>query len=254
MLSRVEGIVLRAMDYGESNRILNVLTKQAGKISMVARGAKKVKSRFASLSQPFTHAEFVIFRSSPQAMGTINSGEIMRSHHRLREELELSAYAAYLAELTNRLVADNEPIPALFDQLAAALDMMEAGKDAAVITQIYEMQMLAVAGFMPELHACVMCGSTANELSALEAEQGGTVCVKCRPQAAHAMDVSPAVLKLLRAYQQLDLRRLGSIKISQGSKDQLQRFIRTYMDIHLHVRWKSRDFLDQLSKLNFDST
>ena len=127
MILRVEGIVIRAVDYGEGNRILHVLTQEAGKISMMARGAKKVKSRFSAISQPFTYGQFVIFRSSSQAMGTINSGELIRSHQRLREDLVLSAYAAYLAELTNRIIEEGEPVPHVFAQLAAAFEAMEEG-------------------------------------------------------------------------------------------------------------------------------
>lgn len=251
MLTRVEGIVIRATDYGEGNSILNVLTKQMGKIAMMARGAKKVRSRFSSLAQPFTHAEFVIFRSSSRAMGTINSGELIQSHQRLREDLFLSAYAAYMAELTNRLLQDGEHVPGLFEQLLAAFQAMEEGKDAAVITHVYEMNMLAIAGFMPQLQLCVLCG-TSDELTALSAEHGGTVCRTCRAKVPQAMEAAPAVLKLLRIFQQLDLRRLGNVQVSEATKISLQSFIRAYMDAHLGVRWKSRDFLDQMSRYGFD--
>src|SRR5690606_9633879 len=136
MLAKVEGIVIRATDYGEGNRILNVLTKQSGKLSMMARGAKKVKSRFSALSQLFTHAEFIIFRSSSQAMGTLNSGELIDSHHKLREDLVLTAYAAYMTEMVNRLIDDGDVVPGLFDQLLAAFQAMVEGKDAAIITHV----------------------------------------------------------------------------------------------------------------------
>lgn len=252
MLAKVEGIVIRATDYGEGNRILTVLTKQSGKMSMMARGAKKPKSRFAALSQPFTCAEFVIFRSSSRAMGTINSGELIHSHHTLREDLMLSAYAAYMAELVNRLTTDGDVIPGLYDQLLAAFRALEEGKDAEILTHVIEMNMLAVAGFMPELYTCVICGSTTHPLGSLSAEQGGAVCIQCKGKVTSAMAVTPAVLKLLRALQQIDLRRLGNIQISGATREKLQQFIRTYMDIHLQVRWKSREFIDQLHRLQFD--
>ncbi len=254
MLIRVEGIVLRAVDYGEGNRILSVLTRQAGKLSMMARGAKKVKSRFSAISQPFTYGDFVVFRSSSQSMGTINSGELIRSHQRLREELILSAHAAYLAEMTNRLVEDGERIDGLFEQLLAAFQALEDGKDAAIITNIYEMNMLAVAGFMPKLDACVLCGGGSAELIAWSVEHGGAVCRTCRIREPQAMEAGEKVLKLLRLLQQVDLRRIGNISISAANKAQLNQLIRTYMDGHLHVRWKSRDFLDQISHLPFDES
>lgn len=255
MILRVEGIVIRAVDYGEGNRILHVLTQEAGKISMMARGAKKVKSRFSAISQPFTYGQFVIFRSSSQAMGTINSGELIRSHQRLREDLVLSAYAAYLAELTNRIIEEGEPVPHIFAQLAAAFEAMEEGKDAAVITHVYEMNMLAAAGFMPQLHACVSCGREDEPLSLLSGALGGTICDHCRKSDPQAVSVKSGTLKLLRTIQQLDLRRLGNVNVSQAAKQEMKQFIRSVMDAHLQVRWKSRDFIDQLAELDrFDES
>ena len=68
------------------------------------------------------------------------------------------------------------------------------------------------------------------------------------------MEAGEKVLKLLRLLQQVDLRRIGNISISAANKAQLNQLIRTYMDGHLHVRWKSRDFLDQISHLPFDES
>jgi DNA repair protein RecO (recombination protein O) len=252
MLSKVEGIVIRATDYGEGNRILSVFTREMGRQSMMARGAKKVKSRLAALSQPFTYAQFIVFKSSPQAMGTINAGELIASHHKLREDLMLSAYAAYISELVNRLTEEGEALPALFEQLLAAFRAMEDGKDAAVIVHVMEMNMLSVAGFQPELNACVLCGGASHELTSLSVVHGGTVCARCRERDAQAVDAAPAVLKLLRAFQQIDLRRIGQIQVSDANKERVQRFIRSYMDAHLHARWKSRDLIDQLKRQRFD--
>lgn len=255
MILRVEGIVIRAVDYGEGNRILHVLTKEAGKISMMARGAKKVKSRFSAISQPFTYGEFVIFRSSSHAMGTINSAELIRSHQRLREELLLSAYAAYVAELTNRIVEEGEHVPHIFAQLAAAFAAMEDGKDVAVITNVYEMNMLEAAGFMPQLHACVSCGNSDEELQLLSGALGGAVCQRCRNHDPQVIEISSRALQLLRTIQRLDLRRLGTVNISQEVKQEMKQFIRAAMDAHLQVRWKSRDFIDQLAELDrFDES
>lgn len=84
MLHRVEGIVIRSMDYGEGNAIITLCTENAGKVGVLVRGAKKVKSRHAALIQLFTVGEFVFFRNNG-GLGTLNAGEITQSHHPLRE-------------------------------------------------------------------------------------------------------------------------------------------------------------------------
>ena len=122
MLNRVEAIVLRSMDYGEGNKIVTLLTKTGGKAGVLIRGAKKVKSKHASLAQPFTYGEFVFFRGS--GLGTLNHGEIIKSHHLLREQLDLAAYASYAAELTDRSVQDDEATGFHFEQLRACLEAL----------------------------------------------------------------------------------------------------------------------------------
>src|SRR5690606_7458924 len=137
LLYRVEGLVIRSLDYGEGGKIITLFTEGAGKTGVLARGAKKTGSRFSAAVQPFTYGEFVFYRGG--GLGTLNSADIIASHHRLREDLYLSAVAAYLAEMTDRLVADGESAPRLYRQLLGALGALDDGKDARTIAHIYEM-------------------------------------------------------------------------------------------------------------------
>src|SRR5690606_23607621 len=102
MLYRVEGIVIRSMDYGENHKIVTLITNSAGKVGVLIRGAKKVRSKHASLAQPFTYGEFTFVRN--QGLGTLHYGEPISSHHALRTDLDLSAHASYIAELMDRAI------------------------------------------------------------------------------------------------------------------------------------------------------
>lgn len=106
MQYRVQGIVIRGMDYGEGNKILTLFTREIGKVSVVARGAKKVKSRFGSAAQLFTYGDYLFFKSGQ--LGTLNHAEIIEGFHPLREDLDQAAHASYLAELTDRMLGDQE--------------------------------------------------------------------------------------------------------------------------------------------------
>ena len=103
MLYRVEGIVIRSMDYGEGNKIITLCTENGGKVGVLVRGAKKPKSRHAALVQLFTYGQYVFFRNT--GLGTLNAGEIVESHHELREDLVKASYASYACELLDRVLA-----------------------------------------------------------------------------------------------------------------------------------------------------
>lgn len=245
MLVRVEGIVVRSIDYGEGNKIITVFSKEAGKISMMARGAKKIKSRHSAIAQMFTYGEFIGFKTG--SMGTLSNGEIWNAFQGLKEDIHKTAYASYLMEMTDRMLGDNERNAPLFEQLIAALEAMDGDKDPQVVTHIYELKMLQVAGYMPELSCCVSCGTKEGTM-ALSVSLGGTVCGKCRYADPGAIAVSEGTLKLLRLFLQMDIRRLGKTELKDTTKKQLKQCIRQFLDAHVDIKWKSRHFIDQMDK------
>lgn len=247
MLYKVEGIVIRNMDYGEGNKIISLYTRETGKMSVMARGAKKLKSRHSAITQLFTYGQYVVYKAGQ--MGTLNAGEIIDSHHKLRENLHAAAYSSYLAEMFEKLTGDMEPNPALFEQLLAALKAIEANKEPSVIIHIMEMKMLALSGYLPELSHCVSCGSEEGDMF-LSAVNGGVLCGKCKGKDPYAIALSVAAWKLLRLFQRVDLRRLGNVEVKQSTKTQLKQCMRTLMDTYLDLRWKSRNFLDQMDKFD----
>jgi len=247
MLYRVEGIVLRSMDYGEGNKIVTLLTGTNGKAGVLIRGAKKVKSRHASLAQPFTYGEFVYFRGS--GLATLNSGEIIESHHILREQLDLAAYASYAAELTDRSLQDDEATGFHFEQLKACLGALQEGKDAQIVTHLYEMRILELSGYAPELDECVNCGSAQGPFR-LSAQAGGILCPRCAGRDPGAVKLSDGAFKLLRLFRRLDMRRLGQSNVRPETKAELKQCMRRLMDTHLGFQLKSRNFIDQLEKLS----
>lgn len=246
MLEQVEGIVVRTMDYGEGHRIVSLLTGRLGKISVMARGAKKVKSRLAAVTQPFTYGEYVIYFGSGQ-MGTLNQGESIEPHRALREDLHKAAYSAYLAELVERLTPEREPNGGLFEQVKAAFAAIEEDKDPAIILAVMEMKMLALSGYLPVLDECVSCGSDEGQI-VLSVIQGGILCPRCRAKDPGALQLSAKALRLLRLFQRMDLRRLGSTEVTPETKAEIRLAMRSFMDMHLDAKWKSRDFLDQMEK------
>ncbi|WP_438346866.1 DNA repair protein RecO [Paenibacillus sp. FA6] len=248
MLYRVEGIVIRSMDYGEGNKIITLCTENTGKIGVLVRGAKKVKSRHAALTQLFTLGEYVFFRSGT-GLGTLNAGEITESHYRLRGDLYMAAYASYACELLDRILHDEETGSFWFQQLKACLVALEEGKDPGIILNVYEMKILQTAGYAPELYTCISCELSRNDEELLISPQlGGVLCRQCRHLDPQAMKVSPRGLKMLRVFARLDLRQLGNITVREETKAELKLVMRAFIDLQLGVKLKSRNFLDQMDK------
>lgn len=246
MLYRVEGIVIRSMDHGEGNRIITLCTDKSGKVGIMVRGAKKVKSRYAGLTQPFTHGEYVFYRQNA-GLGTLNQGEILESHFSLREELFLAAYASYACELLDRTLQEDEVGNFWFTQLKACLEGLESGKEPQIVIHLFEMKILQAAGYGPSLDSCISCGRQ-DESPWVSGRLGGRLCNVCRHHDPAAMKLSPGAFKLLSLFERMDMRRLGNIDVKESTKGELKAVMRSFMDQQLGLKLKSRNFLDQLDK------
>jgi len=247
MLYRVEGIVIRSMDYGEGNKIITLCTESGGKVGVLVRGAKKPKSRHAALVQPFTYGQYVYFRNT--GLGTLNAGEIIESYHELREDLVKASYASYACELLDRVLQDEETGTFWFKQLKACLQALKEEKDPVVITSLYEMKILQASGYGPQFDECISCNQERpDEQLFISPRLGGVLCRACKHFDPPAMSVSPKALKLLRLFAQMDLQRLGNISVSESTRDEIKKLMRAFMDHQLGLNLKSRSFLDQMEK------
>lgn len=248
MLIKTEGIVLRTNDYGEGNKILTLLTKEQGKISIMARGARKPKSRLSAISQLFTYGHYLYYKGSGRGMGTLSQGEIIQSFRALRQDLLQTAYAAYFAELTDKLIEEHEPNPYLFKLFLDSCALLEEGKDAEIVSRLYELKVLSSGGYRPFLNGCVVCGSTEGYFG-FSIQEGGFICERCYPVDPSRFTLQASTVKILRTLYLLEPYRLGQINVKPETKAELKKVLWSFMDHHTPLRLKSRDFLEKMSNL-----
>lgn len=245
LFQKVEGIVIRTTDYGETNKIITLYTRELGKVGVMARGAKKPKSRLSSISQPFTYGYYLIQKST--GLGTLQQGEIIYSMRKIREDIFCTAYAAYVVELTDKVVEDKKVNPHLFELLLQTLKYMSEGIDLDILLNIYEMKMLSVAGIHPIIDGCSICGKK-EEIMAFSIREGGYICSRCVEKDPHALVISSSTIKLLRLFYYFDINRLGSISVSEQTKAELRLVLSAYYDEYSGIHLKSRRFLEQMKK------
>ncbi|RXI99412.1 DNA repair protein RecO [Anaerobacillus alkaliphilus] len=249
MLQKVEGIVIRTTDYGEANKILTLYTRELGKIGVMARGAKRPKSRLSSISQLFTHGHYVFQRTS--GLGVLNQGEMVMSFRDLRADIFLTAYAAYIVELLDRLTEQHEINPYLYELLYQTLHYIDEGQDYEILTRIFEVKMLRVAGIGLHVDGCAHCGASEGEFS-FSIKEGGFLCHRCWHVDERNLKIQPNTAKLLRLFYHFDLNRLGSISVKPETKEELKTILEAYFDEYSGLHLKSKRFLSQLDKMKME--
>ncbi len=247
MIQKVEGLVIRTTDYGESNKIVTLFTRELGKVGVMSRGAKKPKNRLSAASQLFMYGTFVFQQGS--GLGTLNQADISNSFREVRNDLFRASYATYIVELTDKLTEDRQRNPYHFELLYQTLYYLNEGIDPEVLLRIYEVKMLAVAGIKPELDRCVSCSSTEVPV-AFSIRQAGFLCRQCNHQDERAYRLTAHVARLLRLFYHFDLKRLGDISLKKETKKELQIIITAYYDEYSGLRLKSRRFLEQMERMN----
>lgn len=238
--------MLRAIDYGETNKIVTLLTREWGKVAVMARGAKKPSSRLSSVTQLFTYGHYLIQKS--RGVGSLHQGEVIDSLRAIRENIFATAYASYIVELTDKITEEQRPNPYLFELLLQTLKYMNDGLDLEILTYIYEMKMLNVMGLYPSLDRCAVCKLSEGKFS-FSVKEGGFLCHRCESKDPHRLLLSPAAVKLLRLFYYFDVSRLGKISVKEETKKELHHAISAYYDEYSGLSLKTKRFLAQIEQL-----
>jgi DNA repair protein RecO (recombination protein O) len=193
-----EGIILRRVDYGEADRVLTVLTREHGKIGVIARGVRKAGSRMAAHTDLFA-------RSRMQLASGRGELEVLTQAQTVGPALPLAdarraACAAVCAELADRVLESNHPDPDTFDLVAKALgDCTDGTRDPRSALVWLTRRMIDRLGYAPQLHDCASCTRPLPQASAwFSASAGGLLCDRCATADPAAVECSVRVIKVLR--------------------------------------------------------
>lgn len=245
MLQKCEGIVIRSTDYGESNKVVTIYTREWGKIGVMARGAKKPKSRLSAITQLFTHGYFLVQKGT--GLSGLQQGEMVTSMRSIHEDIFLTAYASYVVELLDKSTEDQKVNPFLFELLYQTLHFLNEGYDPEILVDIFEMKMLNVLGLHPILNQCSVCGRTDGSFS-FSIREGGFICHRCLDKDPYHLKLHPATVKLLRLFYSINLSRLGNISVKDETKQEIKKVISTYYDEYSGLHLKSKKFLKSIDR------
>jgi DNA repair protein RecO (recombination protein O) len=229
--------VLRGIRYGEADRILHLYTPERGRLSAIAKGVRRTKSRFGGRLEPFFRLDLVLYEGRSELL-TVTSVETVAAHPRLREHAAALDGAARACDAVGRLFGDGEPHRGVYHLLANQLALLDREPERATRANAlaFRMKLLLAAGFAPHLATCATCGEQ-EHLVGFSGAAGGVVCSSCEAGSfaldqdghdflvaalgkplADAPDASPralaqaerAILETLEHHAHVRLRSVGS--------------------------------------------
>ena len=244
---RTEAIVLRRTDFGEADRLLTVFTPGRGKIRLVAKGARKLTSRKSGHVELFSHGQFMV--AVGRELDILTQAETLEPFLPLREDLLRTTYAYYVAELADAFTAERDENGPLFRLLIDAFGWLCVAGDLALAARYYELHLLGLVGYQPQLFACVGCRNQLEpEASYLSAADGGVLCPRCGSDWIGATELSVNALKVLRFLQTRGWETCRLLRLNPSTRAETERLMHAYITYHLERKLKSVDFIHRLRR------
>lgn len=246
---RTQAIILSRRDFGEADRLLTLLTPSRGKLRAIAKGARKPSARLSGHVELFARSDCLLHQGRNLAI--LTQAELLEPYLGLRDDLQRGAYASYAAELLDRFTADDdEDASGLFALLDDTLARIANFRDPRLATRFYELALLDLVGFKPELSECVITRLPLSpEAQFFSSDEGGVVSRAGRSLSqARALPIELDTLKLLRHLQRNsdNYAEVASLRLSTDEHRRAERLMLAYIAHLLERRLVSAAFLERL--------
>lgn len=231
---KTEAVVLRSIRFGEAHRVLHLYSEDRGRVGAVAKGVRKLRSRFGGRLEPFSRVALVLHEGRGE-LATVTAAETVHAHARVRERSGSLDRASQACDAVLRLFDSAEPNRPAYNLLCQELLLLDRDPDAATRAQAlaFRMKLLLAAGFVPELAGCATCGERGEDagLSGFSAAAGGVVCASCE---AGSFPLTSAAHEFLVTALARPLAEAPSAP--EPALRQADRAIAETLEYHAHVR------------------
>ena len=244
---KTPAIVLRQRRLGDADKIVTVYTANFGKLDAVAKGVRRVTSRLAGHVEPLTHGSYLIAHG--RNLDIVTQAQTIETFQPLRDDLNRLSRAIYAAELVDRFTEERSENFALYRLLLDTLRRLAQRDDLDLALRFFEMALLGLLGYRPELEQCVVCvGPLAAEANRWAPGAGGVVCPRCQVREGTVRSLSANALKVLRLLQRGSFAQVSRLRIAPALMDELERHLRDAVHYVLERDVRSVAFLDAVRR------
>jgi DNA repair protein RecO (recombination protein O) len=241
-----EAIVLTRFDLGEADRVLTLITPTVGKLKAIAKGVRRTTSRLGGSLEPF--AELTVALARGRTFDVVTQVVVGHAWLNLRDSLESTATAWYLAELADRSLEERHPAAPLYALLRRAYELLDAGMAPGRVARWFEMHLLDELGQRPEVDRCVECDRVleSSERFRWVPPLGGVLCERCPGPQHDRAGLTLDALKLLKAYQRLDVEAIAAFRLDPAVERETEAALRDFVRGALEREARSLAFLDEV--------
>jgi DNA repair protein RecO (recombination protein O) len=244
-LFRERAIVLRHQELSGADKVVTFLTLGRGKVKVVAKGARRPKSRFVGSLEPLSLVELVYFlQPQRDALARLNQCEVLESFDSLRDDYDRLVRGLYLMELADTLLREGVSVPGCFDNLLGALGALKDGVDGELVRWSCSWRLLNALGYSPSLSACVACRGREG-LVTFNPGLGGCLCRDCQRPAGDGFALSSGARESLLRLVELPWERVGRLSLTGPMRQEVGRVVEAFLRQYLDRKLKSESLLEE---------
>ncbi|WP_090038196.1 DNA repair protein RecO [Clostridium frigidicarnis] len=218
-LVKTNGIVIKDQDYKENDKLLWIFSEKLGKITVVAKGAKKNNNKLFSSALPLCFGEYILFKG--KGIPNISEARVINSFRGCLEDLEKLTYTTYLCELIDISMVEEEPNYELFKEFITSLYLLSSGAlDHELLVRSFELKLLKSTGYGLDLNKCCVCKRNIAYCDYISLSQGGGVCFNCEKK--YGIEVSSETYNILRYLNQYPVQSIYKLRLNKVIKKELQ--------------------------------
>lgn len=243
-IKETKALVLYNRAFREEDRLVKLFTETSGKYMFFVKNAGK--SKLSAVIQPLTVANFIL-KLNDNGLSYIEDYRDVKLYKNINSDIFRLAYASYLVALSDAAIVDAVYDAPLFAFLIKTLDLLDEGLDEAILTNIFEIQILERFGVQLNFHDCTFCHRVGLAFD-FSHRYSGLLCPEHYDKDPHRSHLDPNVFYLLDRFQQIQFDELRQISVKAEMKEKLRIFIDSLYDDYVGLHLKSKKFIDDLGK------
>ncbi|MDD5556903.1 MAG: DNA repair protein RecO [bacterium] len=233
MIRTVRGVVIRRREVTESSLILTAFTDRAGRLTLLAKGARRAKSPFRGRLELFSLCDLTYYEHTRRGLNILRECAVVDPHAEFRTDVGLFITAASFAELVDMGTWPSPRGRGIFMLLTESLDAAAACPAAELLRRRFEIRFLSLLGYSLRLDACAACGSGSAPLERFSAAAGGMVCAACEPKDGGAITVSQGTRAALRYLRAGPPESAGRIALNAAQAAEAREVLRRAISFYL---------------------
>ena len=244
-LVKTKGVIIKVQDYKENDKLLWMYTEELGKVTCIAKGAKRSKSQLLSVTLPLCFGEYLLFKG--KNLYNLQEGKIINSFQGLLNNLEKLTYSSYLCELIDICVENDEVNSALFKEFMICLYLLSTDAlDYELLVRAFELRLLEATGYNLELDRCCICKKKISVADYISLSHYGGVCDECNKE--DGFFISKPAYNALRFLKNTSMDKVYRLNVNDEIKKQMERVITNIIANNYSKRPKSLEMLSYIKE------